>query len=139
MTARRGIPARTNTPDRANPDGSTTITMKRACNGCGTRLGDVTKLEMVLGVEGLPLPDVRRECTNCGPTAPEPACRPLRTVDGDDACLDGVCDHSVEPGADYCTSTARHTVCLTHSVITGDGEITRAEPWPCKRSATPAA
>lgn len=44
------------------PDTSTTIKMKRACNGCGTRLGDVTDAEMARAINGLPLPDVRREC-----------------------------------------------------------------------------
>ena len=119
------------TPDRTNADGSTTIKMKRACNGCGERLGDVTDDEMARGINGLPLPDVRRECPACGPTAPEPACRPLQIVDGDPACLDGVCEHSVAPGADYCTNTSKHTICLTHSTISNDGEITHAEPWPC--------
>jgi hypothetical protein len=33
---------RPNTPDRVNPDGSRTITSKRACSGCGQLLGDVT-------------------------------------------------------------------------------------------------
>lgn len=125
---------RPNTPDRTNPDGSTTIKMKRACNGCGLRLGDVTDEEMTRGINGLPLPDVRKECPACGPTAPEPRCVPMSTVDGDEACLDGECDHAVEPGADYCTNTSAHTVCLTHSVIRSSGEITHAEPWPCKHA-----
>lgn len=126
---------RTNTPDviTTNADGrkTTTIKMKRACNGCGTRLGDVTDQEMARGINGLPLPDVRRECPTCGPTAPEPRCLPLGTVDGDEACLEGDCDHSLEPGADYCTNTSKHTICLTHSEINTDGAITRAVAWPC--------
>lgn len=130
--------ARPNTPDRINDDGSRTITSKRACNGCGQLLGDVSRLETALAIAGQPLPDVRKECTACGPTAPEPACLCAQTVDGDPACLDGVCDHAVEPGADYCTNTAKHTICLTHSTVSGDGAITHAEPWPCKHSA-PAA
>lgn len=138
-TANATTPTRTHTPDRHNPDGSKTIKMKRACNGCGTRLGDVTEQEMARGINGLPLPDVRRECPTCGPTAPEPTCLPLRTVDGDETCLDGECDHAVEPGSDYCTNTSKHTVCVTHSAITNDGQLTHGEPWPCKHTATEPA
>jgi hypothetical protein len=56
---------RTNTPDRRNDDGSTTITMKRACNGCAVELGDVTDAEVNRAVAGLPLLDARAECANC--------------------------------------------------------------------------
>lgn len=126
------------TPDRVtvNAEGrkTTTMTSKRACNGCGAYLGDVSRLETALAITGQPLPDVRKECPACGPTAPEPACLYARTVDGDTACLDGVCDHAIEPGADYCTNTSKHTICLTHSTIANDGEITHAEPWPCKHT-----
>lgn len=55
---------RTNTPDRTNPDGSTTITMKRACNGCGTRLGDVDNRDVDQHGN---LTDVRAECDHCRP------------------------------------------------------------------------
>lgn len=55
---------RTNTPDRKNPDGSTTITMKRCCNGCGRYLGDVDNRDVdQLGN----LTDVRGECQHCRP------------------------------------------------------------------------
>lgn len=132
--------ARTHTPDQITVDEhgrkTTTIKMKRACNGCGQYLGDVTDQEMARGINGLPLPDVRRECPDCAPTAPEPKCLPVQTVDGDEACLDGECVHAVEPGSDYCTNTGKHTVCVTHSEISSDGAITHAEPWPCKH--TPA-
>lgn len=59
--------ARTHTPDRTNPDGSTTIKMKRACNGCGQHLGDVTDTEIWRAVDGLPALDVRAECDHCAP------------------------------------------------------------------------
>lgn len=55
------------TPDRRNDNGSTTITVKRCCNGCGTKLGDVTDREVNRAVAGLPLEDVRRECAHCRP------------------------------------------------------------------------
>ncbi|MGW4043004.1 hypothetical protein [Streptomyces sp. NPDC004721] len=128
------------TPDRVNADGSTTIKMKRACNGCGQRLGDVTDAEMARAVNGLPLPDVRRECLACAPTAPEPACRPMEIVAGDALCLELECDHtggggsySIPPDS-YCDEVAEAVVCATHSEITNLGEIVRAEPWPCKHS-----
>lgn len=125
---------RPSTPDRVNGDGSTTIKLKRCCNGCGQYLGDVSDQEMARAINGLPLPDVRRECPTCGPTAPEPACRPVRAVDGDGACLDLDCDHELAPGSDYCTRVTEHTICVTHSDIGTDGEITRPEPWPCQHA-----
>lgn len=52
------------TPDRTNDDGSITIRLKRACNGCGTLLGDVANHD----VDGNgDLTDVRAECPNCRP------------------------------------------------------------------------
>jgi hypothetical protein len=60
-------PPRTHTPDRTNDDGSTTFHVKRACNGCGHLLGDVTEAEMERAVAGAPLLDVRAECDHCRP------------------------------------------------------------------------
>lgn len=130
------------TEDRRSADGSTTITMKRACNGCGQRLGDVTDGEMARAVNGLPLPDVRRECPACGPTAPEPRCLPTKVLAGERDCLDGDCDHehSGEGGADgldesYCDEVTEEAICGTHSEISSDGGIVHAEPWPCTHTA----
>lgn len=131
---------RPNTPDRANPDGSTSITTKRACNGCGQLLGDITDQEMALAIAGGPLPDVRRECPVCGPTAPEPACRPMQIVAGDALCVELECDHTSGGGSystppdSYCDEVTEEVICATHSEITNLGEIVRAEPWPCKHS-----
>ncbi|MFB7500073.1 hypothetical protein ACFC09_36240 [Streptomyces sp. NPDC056161] len=55
--------ARTNTPDRIN-DGSTTIRLKRACNGCGQYLGDADNRDVD---ECGNLTDVRSECPDCWP------------------------------------------------------------------------
>lgn len=55
------------TPDRRNPEGSTTVTVKRCCNGCGRQLGDASLIELEAGMCGQPLPDVRGECPNCCP------------------------------------------------------------------------
>jgi hypothetical protein len=126
---------RLNTPDRINPDGSRTMTSKRACNGCGAFIGDVTDQEMSLAIAGALLPDVRGECPACGPTAPEPVCRPTRIVAGDALCLDLDCDHDIALDAEYCVEVAEEGICVTHSEITNAGEIVRAEAWPCKRTA----
>jgi len=53
---------RPNTPARANDDGSTTITVKRHCNGCDASVGDATADEILIAMHGQPLPDVRAEC-----------------------------------------------------------------------------
>lgn len=116
------------------PSTATTVKMKRACNGCGRQLGDVTEQEMARGINGLPLPDVRRECPDCGPTAPEPVCRPMPIVVGDQLCLEQDCDHHPS-GGDYCEAVTEQAVCGTHSEINTDGAIVRAEPWPCQRTA----
>lgn len=138
--------SRPNTPDRTNTDGSTTITTKRACNGCGVLLGDVTDHETAAAIAGRPLPDVRRECPSCGPTAPEPACRPIAVVAGDQLCLEMECDHTGGGGShstppdSYCDEVREETVCGTHSTFetTGWGEeLTHAEPWPCKYTPEP--
>ncbi len=127
---------RPSTPDRTDPDGSTTIKMKRACNGCGTHLGDVTEAEMARAINGLPLPDVRKECPNCGPTAPEPRCLPMQILAGDALCLDVECDHDLEDGAEHCDEVTEEVVCGTHSELSNLGEVLRAEPWPCQRIAS---
>jgi hypothetical protein len=130
---------RLNTPDRINPDGSRTITSKRACNGCGQLLGDITDQEMTLAIAGAPLPDVRRECPTCGPTAPEPVCRPMQIVAGDALCLELECDHDIALDAEYCVEVTEEFVCATHSEITNAGEIARAEPWPCTHATAVTA
>ncbi|MEU6990317.1 hypothetical protein ABZ953_06600 [Streptomyces sp. NPDC046465] len=55
---------RTTTPDRLNPDGSTTFHLKRCCNGCGQKLGDVADWDVD---DHGNLTDVRDECPNCAP------------------------------------------------------------------------
>lgn len=47
--------------DTVRPGGGTLV-MKRACNGCGRLLGDVTEREISLAIDGVRLPNVRREC-----------------------------------------------------------------------------
>jgi hypothetical protein len=57
-------PPRTHTPDRTNADGSTTIKLKRACNGCGQLLGDVDNRDVD---DNGNLTDVCGECDHCRP------------------------------------------------------------------------
>lgn len=54
------------TPARRNPDGSTTITIQRACNECGHTVGDATEAELNAAMLGRPILDVRDECPVCG-------------------------------------------------------------------------
>jgi len=53
------------TPDTILAAGGRRINVKRACNGCGTLLGDVTDEEMNDAVRGFPLLDVTPECGLC--------------------------------------------------------------------------
>lgn len=50
--------------------GTTRITVKRACNGCGEQIGDVTEAELAAAISGDRLPDVRAE-HGCTPTESE--------------------------------------------------------------------
>lgn len=50
------------TPERQNPDGSTTFVVKAACTACGRLLGDATGEEVERSINGLPLQDTRGEC-----------------------------------------------------------------------------
>ncbi|MFW3473606.1 hypothetical protein ACN24M_20300 [Streptomyces microflavus] len=126
---------RTDTPDRVNDDGSRTITTKRACNGCGNLLGDITNSEMAAAIDGRPLPDVRRECPACGPTAPETVCVPVGVLAGDGLCLEMECDHDRKSEAEHCDQVREETICDTHSrteMIGWHEQIVHAEPWPCR-------
>lgn len=62
------ITPRTNTPDvvTVGADGrkTTTVKLKRACNGCGQHLGDVTDRDVD---DHGNLTDVRGECEHCRP------------------------------------------------------------------------
>ena len=61
-------PTRPSTDDARRPDGGRTLKLKRACNGCGRVLGDVTDDEVNRAMNGRALPDVRSEC-GCGGAA----------------------------------------------------------------------
>ncbi|MDT0608779.1 hypothetical protein [Streptomyces lancefieldiae] len=136
--------SRPNTPDRINPDGSKTITTKRACNGCGDLIGDLTDNEFTAALMGRPLPDVRQECPACAPTAPPPACIPMKVMAGEVYCLLRDCDHNIPDDADYCREVREEIVCSTHSEFQASPEedyeaVTHAQPWPCKQQMGAAA
>lgn len=57
---------RTDTPPQRT-EGGTRITVKRACNGCGELIGDVTDAEMDRALAGLLALDVTGECPTCTP------------------------------------------------------------------------
>ncbi|RFZ41356.1 hypothetical protein DAVIS_02625 [Mycobacterium marinum] len=61
---------RTFTPTQYTGNGRVRIVRaKRACNGCGQLVGDVTEQEINAAMDGLPLPDVRGECDWCATQA----------------------------------------------------------------------
>ena len=87
VSARPGL--RPWTPDRRTQSGKTII-IKRACNGCGELVGDVTAAELDAGMNGETLPDVRAECIRClrrevarlrGERPPAPARKPSVVAD----------------------------------------------------------
>lgn len=58
------------TTDVVRPQGRT-LTVKRCCNGCGRKLGDVTDDEIDAAIGGGSLPDVRDECWLCRGDIPQ--------------------------------------------------------------------
>lgn len=90
------VGARVWTPKRRTATG-TTITMKRACNGCGLSLGDVADEEMAAAIDGQPLPDVTGECPNCSRTPAAQVVEPVIDPDCRDgkcgSCVGGPCQH----------------------------------------------
>ncbi|HET9893743.1 MAG TPA: DUF4326 domain-containing protein [Streptosporangiaceae bacterium] len=53
------------TPDLADGHSRRTVRVKRACNGCGELIGDITGYEITAAMNGGALPDVRAECPRC--------------------------------------------------------------------------
>lgn len=147
-TERTTTVTRPRTPDVQNPNGSTTITMKRACNGCHQTLGDVTTKEMLAGMNGLPLPDVRPECPNCQAEYPVPECRPMTLSVGLTECGERECEEYLhedgeDNGLDRCSHLHDELFCVEHSTLyeTDEGEhgVDEAEPWPCQHDPNRAA
>lgn len=76
---------------------TTRVHVKRACNGCGDLLGDVTDAEIDRAVAGLPPEDVRGECWTCTPLGAlraaleEERIEPQRCTTCVRGCLPGPC------------------------------------------------
>lgn len=120
---------RTNTPDRitVHPDGrkTTTITTKRACNGCSTLLGDVTELEVRAAIAGRPLPDARTECPNCRPLVEAEAvgCKTWQLTPRNIAWIDDLVDHDGHYAKDYFEAVDGKTTCVGLRIGTGETRI----------------
>lgn len=122
-------PARTSTPDHItiHPDGqkTTTITTKRACNGCGQLLGDVTDKEMARAITGQPLPDARTECTNCRPLVELEAtgCKTWQLTARNITRIDDLVDHDGHYAKGYFEAVDGKTTCVGLRIGTGETRI----------------
>lgn len=120
---------RTNTPDVVTVDADgfkrTTMTVKRACNGCSQYLGDVTDAEINRAVAGLPLPDVRAECARCAPLVELEAegCRTWQLTPRNIAAVDDVVDRDGIYAKGYFESDGTKTVCVGLRIGTGETRI----------------
>lgn len=120
---------RTHTPDQitTHPDGrtTTTITTKRACNGCGQLLGDVTDDEMNHAIAGLPLPDARPECPNCKPLVELEAtgCKTWQLTPRNIAWIDDLVDHDGHYAKGYFEAVDGKTTCVGLRIGTGETRI----------------
>lgn len=63
-------------------------------------------------------------------------CLPMNALAGPPGCLDLNldCGHGIALDADYCVEVTTRAVCATHTDIADNGDITHAEPWPCRRA-----
>lgn len=121
--------SRSNTPDRItiHPDGrkTTTITTKRACNGCGELLGDITELEMRAAIAGRPLPDARPECPTCQPLVAAEAvgCKTWQLTPRNIAQIDDLVDDDGIYAKGYFESVNGKTTCVGLRIGTGETRI----------------
>ena len=120
---------RTNTPDVVTVDADgfkrTTFTVKRACNGCGQYLGDVTDAEINRAVAGLPLLDVRAECAHCAPLVELEAegCRTWQLTPRNISRVDNEVDRDGIYAKGYFESVGNKTVCVGLRIGTGETRI----------------
>lgn len=121
--------ARTHTPDVITVDEhgrkTTTIKMKRACNGCGQHLGDVTEQEMERAVHGLPPRDVRAECQHCQPLVELEAqgCKTWQLTPRNIAAVDDEVDRDGHYAKGYFEWDGDKTVCVGLRIGTGETRI----------------
>jgi len=77
--------------------GGRTLHVKRACNGCGELIGDVTDQEINDAIDGAPLTDVRDECDWCSTKAAlADVMREQADFDADLAYLQGLSNAIIE-------------------------------------------
>ena len=120
---------RTNTPDVVTVDADgfkhTTITVKRACNGCSQYLGDVTDAEINRAVAGLPLLDVRAECAHCAPLVELEAagCRTWQLTPRNISRVDDVVDRDGLYAKGFFESDGSKTVCVGLRIGAGEDRI----------------
>jgi hypothetical protein len=121
--------ARTHTPDAVTYDEhgrkSTRITTKRACNGCGALLGDVTDREMNAAIAGAPLPDARPECSHCAPLVELEAagCKTWQLTPRNIAAIDDLVDHDGHYAKGYFESVDGKTTCVGLRIGSGEHRI----------------
>lgn len=117
---------RTHTPDHKtiNDEGRTitTIKVKRACNGCGTLLGDVDQRDV--NQHGN-LTDVRAECPHCRPLADAEAagCKTWQLTPRNIAQIDDLVDHDGIYAKGYFETVDGKTVCTGLRIGTGETRI----------------
>lgn len=123
------VAPRTNTPDvvTVGEDGfkHTTFKVKRACNGCGQHLGDVTEAEMDRAAAGLPSLDVRSECVHCAPLVELEAqgCRTWLLTPRSITRIDDEVDRDGIYAKGYFERDGDKTVCVGLRIGTGETRI----------------
>ena len=120
---------RTHTPDRVTvtADGrkTTTFKVKRARNGCGQYLGDVTEAEMERAVAGLPALDVRADCAHCAPLVELEAqgCRTWQLTPRNITAVDDEVDRDGIYAKGYFEWDGDKTICVGLRIGTGETRI----------------
>jgi hypothetical protein len=120
------IAPRTNTPDRVeiNDEGRkvTTITLKRACNGCGQYLGDADGRDVD---EHGNLTDVRGECRNCRPLVALEAegCKTWQLTPHNINQVDDAIDEDGIYAKGYFEAVDGKTACVGLRIGTGDTRL----------------
>ena len=118
--------ARTHTPDVITTDAdgrtTTTIKVKRACNGCGQLLGDIAEQDVD---EHGNLTDVRTECARCAPLVELEAqgCRTWRLTPRSITAVDDEVDRDGIYAKGYFESDGTKTVCVGLRIGTGETRI----------------
>lgn len=117
---------RTHTPDRITTDAhghtTTTIKVKRACNGCGQLLGDIAEQDVD---EHGNLTDVRAECDHCQPLVEleTQGCKTWQLTPRNITAVDDEVDRDGHYAKGYFESDGDKTVCVGLRIGTGETRI----------------